>query len=298
MGPVLVTLAATLWGTVGIASKVLYAIQDVPPLVVGFFRLAIAVPPLLAWRWWRPGSGPGAATFRFNGFDGLRILVLGGAMGLYQVCYFRAVAEIGVALATLITLCSAPVVVGILATVTLKERITPRTATALVLGLTGAALLTGAPAGEGRPAGVAWAAGSAMAYSIFVLCSRALAHHDPAKIIVVGFGIGALFLMPFALTAGVAFGIWPPTAWTALIYMGLIPTALAYLLYFKGMRETPATQASVITLAEPLTATILAFALFGERLGMASMAGALLLVATMVMLLRGSIPIRARRGAS
>ena len=280
-GPVLVTLASALWGTVGVASKVLQGIENVPPLVVGFFRLAIAVPLLLAWCW----AQLSFSTFRFAGRDVLRIVALGGAMALYQVCYFRAVRDIGVALATLITLCSAPVLVGILATLTLKERITPRIAAALILGLTGAALLVGAPARAGNPAGVAWALGSAFAYATFVLCSRALAHHHPGKIIVVGFGTGALFLMPFALAADVTFGSWPLMAWGALIYMGLIPTALAYLLYFKGMRDTHATQATLITLTEPLTATILAYALFRERLGAAAIAGALMLMATLVVLL-------------
>jgi len=54
-GPALVALAAKLWGTAGIASKVLYGIVDVPPLVVGFFRLALAVPLLAVWCWLRLG---------------------------------------------------------------------------------------------------------------------------------------------------------------------------------------------------------------------------------------------------
>lgn len=107
-GPAFVALAAMLWGTVGIASKVLYGIEDVPPLVVGFFRLGLAVPLLGAWCWWRLGP----ATFHFPGRDLLRILALGVAMALYQVFYFQSVAEIGVALATLITICSTPVLVG------------------------------------------------------------------------------------------------------------------------------------------------------------------------------------------
>lgn len=47
--PVLVLAAAVLWGTVGIASRLLYGIEDVSPLVVGFFRLALAVPLLALW---------------------------------------------------------------------------------------------------------------------------------------------------------------------------------------------------------------------------------------------------------
>lgn len=282
-GPVLVALGAMLWGTVGIASKTLYGIEDVPPLVVGFFRLALAVPLLAAWCWWRLGP----ATFHFPGRDLFRIATLGVAMALYQVFYFQAVALIGVALATLITICSAPVLVGAAAVILLGEPLSRRIVTALLIGLVGAGLLVGVPSDAGNPVGVLLALGSALSYAVFVLCSRSLAHHDPGKIIVVGFGAGALFLAPFALTAGVQFGTWPVSAWVALLYVGLVPTALAYLLYFRGMRDTPATPASILALAEPLTATVLAFALFDERLSLPAMIGAALLMVTMVILLRG-----------
>ena len=104
-GPALVLAAAVLWGTVGIASRLLYGIEDIPPLVVGFFRLALAVPLLGLWCWWRLGP----ETFRFDGSDRLRIAGIGLTMAAYQACYFQAVADVGVALATLITICSAPV---------------------------------------------------------------------------------------------------------------------------------------------------------------------------------------------
>jgi len=68
-----------------------------------------------------------------------------------------------------------------------------------------------------------------------------------------------------------------------------VPTALAYGLFLTGMRATPATVASIATLLEPLTATLLAWVLFGERLGPLGLAGtALLLTAMAVLALRGS----------
>lgn len=289
-GPVLVVLAAMLWGTVGIASKLLYGIEDVPPLIVGFFRLAIAVPLLAAWCWWRLGP----TTFHFPGRDLVRILTLGVAMALYQVFYFGAVAEIGVALATLITICSAPLLVGVSAVALLGETFSPRLGGALVLGLVGAGLLVGMPSAGGDPLGLLLAAGAAVAYAVFVLCSRQLAAHDPGKIIVVGFGAGALILAPFALASGVELGRWPSSAWAALLYIGLVPTGLAYLLYFRGMRGTTATAASVLALVEPLTATVLAVGLFDEALTVPTMIGAGFLVVAMLTLL---VPANDRRSS-
>ncbi|WP_289501200.1 DMT family transporter [Gloeocapsopsis sp. IPPAS B-1203] len=63
-----------------------------------------------------------------------------------------------------------------------------------------------------------------------------------------------------------------------LLYLGIVPTALAYLLYFSGIRHTTATIASIATLLEPLTATILAWWFFGEQIGAIGLLGAAMLV--------------------
>jgi len=279
----LVCLGATLWGTVGVASKVLYGIEAVPPAAVGFFRLAFAVPVLFFWCVWRLGW----ETLRFPGGDAARIVGLGLAMAAYQICYFQAVADIGVAFATLITICTAPLLVGISAPLLLKERLTRRGLAGLLIGVIGAALLLGMPQSHENPTGILWAAAAALAYSVFVLCSRRLAHHDPGKIVVVGFGVGALPLLPFALFAGLDYGTWPPAAWGVLLYVGLVPTALAYIAYFRGLRGTPATAASILALSEPLTATAIALLVFGERLPVTSFLGAALLLLAMVLAARG-----------
>ena len=51
-----------------------------------------------------------------------------------------------------------------------------------------------------------------------------------------------------------------------------MPTALAYGLFFTGVRAVPAAVASIVTLLEPLTATALAVVL-GERLAPTALAG-------------------------
>lgn len=281
-GPLLVAFAAMLWGTVGAASDVLYGLAPVPPLAVGFFRLALAVPLLVLWCWWRVGRD----TFRFDGADGWRIVALGAAQAAYQVFYFRAVAEVGVAVATLVTICSAPVLIAALAVGVLKEPLTRRLVAALAVGLAGAALLVGAPRDGAWSPHALWGLGSAAAYAVFVILSRTLAHHDPGKLVAVGFGTGALLLAPFALAGGLGLAALPAAAWGMLVYIGLVPTALAYLVYFVGMRTTAATPASVLTLAEPLTATLIAVVLLGERLEGAALAGAALLVGALALLLR------------
>ena len=45
-GALLILLAATLWGTVGVSTQALYHLTATNALSIGFFRLALATPAL------------------------------------------------------------------------------------------------------------------------------------------------------------------------------------------------------------------------------------------------------------
>jgi DME family drug/metabolite transporter len=93
-------------------------------------------------------------------------------------------------------------------------------------------------------------------------------------------------LLPFALAAGFVV-TYPLAGWALLLHLGLLPTALAYVLFFSGIRHITATSASIVTLVEPLTSTLLAWLLFGERLGPLGLLGAALLLGAIGLLYRG-----------
>jgi len=122
--------------------------------------------------------------------------------------------------------------------------------------------------------GIGLALTSALGYAIMTSCSRALAgRYHPLHPMTIGLGAGAVFLLPFALASGITL-TFPPVGWALLLYLGVVPTALAFVLFLTGMVSTTATVASVITLIEPLTATILAWLLFGEHLSALGILGA------------------------
>jgi DME family drug/metabolite transporter len=66
-------------------------------------------------------------------------------------------------------------------------------------------------------------------------------------------------------------------------YLGVVPTALAYGAFFLGVRHAGATAAALASVLEPLTATLLAVAFYGERLTAAGVAGAALIVAALAL---------------
>jgi DME family drug/metabolite transporter len=72
-----------------------------------------------------------------------------------------------------------------------------------------------------------------------------------------------------------------------VLYLGVVPTALAYSLFFTGLRRTGSGTASVLTLVEPLTATVLSVALIDERLAAWQWVGAGVVAASVVVLSLG-----------
>lgn len=285
-GLLMIVLAAVMWGTVGVATKGLYGISETNALSIGFFRLILSTPVLLL----ACLATLGRRAFRIAPRDLALMMLIGVAMALYQVCYFASIARVGVAIAVLITLCTAPVMVALLSALFLRERLTGTVLLALVCALGGTAMLVWIePGGETRDTlgGVLLALCSAFGYTVITLCSRGLAgRYHPLQPITVGFAAGALMLLPFALVAGLVVA-YPALGWALLLHLGLIPTALAYVLFLAGIRHVSATVATVATLIEPLTATLLAWLLFGERLGPLGLLGAALLLGAIALLFRG-----------
>ncbi|MBN8608938.1 MAG: DMT family transporter, partial [Caulobacterales bacterium] len=118
--------------------------------------------------------------------------------------------------------------------------------------MTGTGLLIGIQANPMPHAnalvGVLLALLAAVGYAAMVLCSRRLAgRYHPLQSVTISFIAGALFLLPCTLVTGWV-SSYSALGWTFLLYLGAVPTALAYCLYFRGMRHTSATVAGIATL--------------------------------------------------
>ena len=97
-----IMLAAALWGTVGVTTQALYHLTATTAFSIGFFRLALATPALALGCFGLMGR----RMFRVAWRDLAVIALIGLMLALYQVCYFEAIALVGVAVATLVILWS------------------------------------------------------------------------------------------------------------------------------------------------------------------------------------------------
>ena len=291
IGLLLIGLAAMSWGTTGATMAVLGHETAIGPLAVGWARLAVAAPCLVlaaaaveVVRRRRPLPPPAPRLPSLAGGA-----LLGLAMAAYQVCYFRAVTLTGVSVAALLAICSAPIMIALLATLWLGERLSPIVLVSLAMAVGGTGLLVVGPRGLGEisgrfGAGVALALGAGLSYAVYAVATkRVLARAAPLAVAAVTFSLGALFLSPALLIEPPA-GVDLERAAPLLLYLGLGPTAAAYGLYTAGLRRVPATAAGIASLVEPLTASVLGVAVFHEEMGSLGFAGAALLVGALALL--------------
>lgn len=229
-----------------------------------------------------PGGREGGGRGRGLGTRPGPLVAAAVAVAAYQLCYFAAVGRTGVAVGTVVAIGSGPVFTGLLSW--LLDRAWPgrRWAGATAVAIAGCAVLTGG-GGEVRADGVLLALLGGLLYAFYaVTAARAIGAGAPSDAVMgLMFGGAAVVMVPVLLWTGTGWLAEPRGLLTAL-YLGCATTALAYFLYGRGLRTTPVATAATLALAEPAVAALLGVLVLGERLAPASVAGLVLLGASLV----------------
>ncbi|KOG88830.1 membrane protein [Streptomyces varsoviensis] len=291
-GALYVAIAATAWGTGGAVATAMYDAGGIGPVAVTFWRFLAGVVLLLAAHTVRRARRPEAVPPLRAVYAGnpRRALITGIGMAMAQTAYFAAVQQAGLAVGTVATLGAGPVLVAVGARLTLGERAGAAGIAAVVCGVAGLALLMGGADGTTGPdplRGIGYAMFSAVGYAGVTLLGR-FSGRGPGGVFestVPGFTVGMLCLLPLAWWEGLVPGMDRPAVTLGLIlYLGAVPTALAYILLFTGLRVVRATTASVIALVDPLAAAAIGVLAFGERLNAIVLTGTALLLFAVVFL--------------
>lgn len=278
-GTLLLVLAGVLWGTGGLAGSVLASYTGLAPVSVAAYRLLTGGALV---------TGYALVRRRLVGLprepQGLiRIATAGLLLACYQAAYFAAVAATSVGLATLTTMVAVPVLITAGTALLDRRRPTRRAIVSLLIALAGLVLLIGSStAGTHRMAGTGLALLAAAGFAALSLDRREpLPGLDHITTIGSGFLAGGLLLLPVTVTIGMDIPARPAPI-GAVLFLGLVPTAIAYSSYFTGLRCTGPRAAIIALLLEPLTATLLATLVNKEHLSGAQMLGALLILSSTV----------------
>lgn len=272
-----VLVAAVLFGTTGTAQAL--GPDGADPLAVGALRLLVGSAGLIAVARIRP-----LRTLQRSGW--WSVLAVAGVAG-YQLAFFGGVREAGVAVGTLVTIGSAPALTGIVSRVTGGPAPSRQWYIATAVAVVGLTLIAGVD-GSAPIGGVALALGAGLSYACFSVGSRRLIEDVgsvPAMAAV--FTAGSALLLPLLFTRDISF-VAEPAGLGAILWLGLVATTTAYVFYGAGLAEIDATEVATLVLAEPVTATLLAVVVLGERLGVGAAIGIGLVVAGLTLLARST----------
>ncbi len=271
----LVVGAAVLWGTTGTAQAL--GPDGASSIAVGAARNVVGAVTLL-----------GVAALRGRLVGGARhlerrpLLLAAAATATYQLCFFGGVRLAGVAVGTVVGVGSGPIWGGLLGWLGRGERPGRRWALATALALAGAALLATSQGNEGDgvdPLGILLALGAGLTYAAFALWSKDLTdRHDPDLVMTWVFAVSAILLLPIGLAAGIGPLVSGDGA-VMVLWLGVGSLAVAYLLFGRGIAGVTVATATTLSLAEPLTATILGVTILDEHLTGPAVAGMALVFA-------------------
>lgn len=278
-------LAATLWGVSGTAGQFLFQqravgvewLMAVRMLCAGSLLILLGVlkKDSNVWAIWREKR------------DRRQLLVFGIAgMLTVQYTYFAAIKHSNAATATILQF-SAPVMIAIYLAVRYGKRLNLFGYLAILFAVVGAFLLVT----HGRldsltisPLAFALGMASAVSLALYTLMpGKLLRKYSAVSVIGWGLFIGGVAIS-FVKPPWQADGVWDAYTYVNVLFVVIFGTLIPFYMYLRAVQLIGGQQASLLTSAEPLSATLIAVLWLGVPFQAVDWLGALLIIATVFLL--------------
>jgi drug/metabolite transporter (DMT)-like permease len=278
---VLLVILSVLWGGTFVFAK--EALPYVPPLTLTLLRVVIAsavlVPIVLVLGYRLPKT-----LAEWRDFAGMAILNNIIPFSLI----FWGQTMIGSGLTSVVN-AATPLMALLVARVLAGEALAANKLAGVALGVGGVATLVGPSALAGDRAsalGILLVLGGALSYGFSGLWGRRFKAVPPIVTAASQLICSSLMMIPIA---GLADQFWklplpPLPALVAVIALGVLSTALAYILFFKIMAEAGSNNAMLVTLLIPISAITLGALRFGETLSLNQIIGAAIIAASLLVI--------------
>ena len=278
--------AVVIWSTLAAMAKSLLTV--IPTFEALFLSSLIASVFLLV----QQGIRGGLRVFRAYDWRGYLAMAALGFIGLfvYSGLYFYGLTQLTSQEACILNYLW-PMMIVLFAALLLGERITVRTAAALLLSFSGVVVLT--LAGEGHAEGNAVMGMiacilAAVCYGLFCVLNKRR-NIDQTVMMVVAWGVTALCSLPVTLIMEE----WVTLSWTqwgGLLWLGIFIDAVGYLWWAMALQQaTNSAAVANLAYAVPLLSLVVSAVTLGER-----MTGAALLA--LVLIMGGILLQNVRRG--
>ena len=223
-----------------------------------------------------------------TGRKALAVMVMMGVVGTFlnSTCYFEAMGRISLSLSTVLQYI-APFIVVAMSYPLFGERITPVKAVAVCTAFIGCILCTGALTSPGDLdiIGISLAALSGLFFGMYTLGSKGLSRSGLSSTTIL------LYSSLFCVIASAPFCGLPSalgtlaSSWEAagmMLVLGVLITLLPFWLFNYALQKADASKVSIVTFIEPLTATAVGLAVFGEAVDTGTAVGMAMILVSLV----------------
>jgi drug/metabolite transporter (DMT)-like permease len=255
-----------------------------PPLAVAFYRIGLAtllIAPFAA------GSAARAWPV-LPPRHRLAMIASGIALGLHFATWIASLSYTSVA-ASVLLVNTAPLFTLAFSRLVLGEAVAPAVTAAMAVALVGAALIAAADWAQSATSllGSGLAVAGAVTLSAYHVIGRGLRDALPLPAYVLWvWALAAATLGILVAVAGVPVAGYPARTLAWLLALAVVPTVLGHGLVNLSLRAFPAPTVGLFLLGEPVAASALALAAFGERPGALTVAGGVLVMAALAIVVR------------
>jgi DME family drug/metabolite transporter len=261
-----IVLASFLWGTTGTAAS--YS-PDISPLAIGAFSMGMGGVLLVI-----TARKKLSVDYKLM-LAQPKVLLLGAlSVAIYPLAFYTSMRLCGVAIGTVISIATAPFFAAILERLISKKNISLQWVISFIIGAIGIVLLAVGKDQSSHAAystyqqsfGILLGCISGLTYASYSWAARRLIErgvHSQSSMSGL-FGCAALLLLPSLWFTGENL-FSSSTNILVSCYMAIIPMFVGYLLFGFGLKFIDASKATLITLIEPLIATVLAVFIIGEK---------------------------------
>lgn len=268
-----ILLAIFLWSSLGVVVR----LAGVDLHILIFYSIIVSLMvqvPIIAQKRYRKEM-PGVGKMIYP-------VILGIVSLSNSFSFFYSLQNTTIANAVL-THYTAPVIVAFLAPVFLKERITMKIIFVISLASFGLwIMLNGFSLEQGQFKGIMAGLLSGVTYAIIIIFVRMhSAKFDPLILAFLANLTIAAVLAPFIRT-------FPLKALWCYLFIGVVHSTIAPVLYYKGLQCVPANRAAVLGYIEPVCAIIFSMLLLKETPGVNSIIGGILIIFSGFLTMRDS----------
>ncbi|GIN91854.1 membrane protein [Siminovitchia terrae] len=283
LGSLYLILASSIWGGMYVVVKVLVSV--IPPLELVWLRYLVAIVTLLII---------GFITKQKWRLEKRYFLII-IAIGIIGYAISIVTQETGTMLSTAqmgaIITSSTPAFMVVFAWLILKERLTLKKGISVCLATIGVITIVGI--GDLNMSGTLGGISLLIAALTWALMSVLVKRlpNDYSQIVVTTYStlVALIVLTPFVLPRLHIINISQlthPTIWGGLLYLGIVSTAIAFLLWNRGLQMLNASSGGIYFFFQPVVGTLLGWLLLGESIGVTFWIGSILILSGVLLVIR------------